>query len=74
MRRPACSPMTRARSAAGSPRTKAAQRWREEHPEFDRLKGESAAFARTALGHLHRGDSFSLLTPAERAALAASAP
>lgn len=47
-------------AAAGSPRTKVAQRWREEHPEFDRLEGEAAAFARTALGHLRWGERDSL--------------
>lgn len=47
-------------AAAGSPRTKAAQRWREEHPEFDRLEEAITTFARTALGHLRWSDRDSL--------------
>jgi hypothetical protein len=48
-------------AAAGGSRTKAAQRWREEHPEFDQLEAELDQFQRTALGHLRWGERDSLV-------------
>lgn len=47
-------------AAAGNSRTKAAQRWREEHPEYDQLEAELDQFQRTALGHLRWGERDSL--------------
>lgn len=46
--------------AAGRPTTKAAQAWRDQHPEYDELARRVTEYQAAALGHLRWGKSQSL--------------
>lgn len=54
-------------AAAGKPQSKAAQLWRERHPEYDRLLRDIGTYQDTALGHLKWGEKASLASYYRRA-------